>query len=152
MFKKQLSCILFFFFLTGIHAQDKKHRFHLTPNVNEHELYVSFSPVVHFTNQEYLKTLLKSVQGIKEIDKEFHMKFEKGIALSDDKLDYLENEAIRNSKNPESVKKLRNYLKVNIDNPTNERLVALATKLEELKEVEYCELLSIKPIESSGKK
>lgn len=138
--------ILFSLFVFTVNAQNRKEAVQLTPDADEHELYVSFLKTVHFDDQNYLQTVLDVVPGMKEIDEEFHLTFEKGIAISDQKLAFLEREALRISNNGESVRKLRNILKVKIDNPNNERLLALATKLLKLAEVEYCDLFPLKLI------
>lgn len=147
MYKKLLLNILIFVFTITLNAQDRKGVFYLTPDSNQHELYVSFLSTVQFKDSDYLKTLLTAVPDIKKINDEFHLQFEKGIAISDEKLNFMESEAIRVSKSGESVRKLRNILKVKINNPTNERLLDLASKLEKLSAVEYCSLQSLKPIQ-----
>ena len=137
---------LFFFVAIAINAQHRKEAVHLTPNVYAHELYVSFLAAVHLDGPDQHQTLLRIVPGMKEIDEEFHLNFEKGILISDEELNFLEREAIRISGDGEPVRKLRNILKVKIENPSNERLMALATKLLKLAEVEYCDLLPLQAI------
>lgn len=146
MKKNHLVYILFTFFAITLNAQNKKEAVQLTSDVNAHELYVSFLKTVHFDSQNYLQTLLDFVPGMKAIDEEFHLSLEKGIAISDEKLAFLEREATRISNNGESVRKLCNILKVKIENPTNDRLLDLATKLLKLEAVEYCDLLPLKPV------
>ena len=119
----------------------------LTPKVNQHALYVCFASSVQFNGHDYLSTLLASVRGLKPISDEYNPAFEKGIAISDEKLSFMESEAIRISGNGTSVRKLRNILRVTIDNPTNERLLDLAVKLQELPEVLYCNLLPLEPVQ-----
>lgn len=150
MKKKLLYYILILSFSVTISAQNRKGELYLTPGSNQHELYVSFLTSVQFDTSDYLNVLLRSVPEIKSINDQFHPQFEKGIAISDEKLNFMESEAIRISKNGASVRKLRNILKVKIENPTNERLLDLATKLEQLKEVDYCSLMSLTPIAPPG--
>lgn len=145
MKRKLFSCILFFYFAITIQAQNRKQPVQLISDVNEHELYVSFLNTVQIDTKNYRHTLL-DVQGMKEIDEEFHLNFERGIAISDEKLAFLESEAIRISGNGASVRKLRNILKVKIENPNNERMLDLAAKLLKLEAVEYCDLLPLKAI------
>lgn len=111
-----------------------------------HALYVGFSDKVSFGDRELKEVLLASVPGMKALDSAFQLSVEKGIAISDEQLALMEREALRISKNSSSVRKLQNIVKVTIENPGNERLLALATKLLQLPEVAYCDLVSMDPV------
>lgn len=150
MDKKLLPCILLFFFPIMIQAQNKIQGSQPALADSSHELYVSFSEAVHFDRTGYLEELLASIPEMNAINNEFHLLCEKGIAISEEQLDFMESEAIRISKNGQSVRKLRNILKVSIDNPTNERLQALSAKLEKLPQVRYCSLVSTAPVHPPG--
>ncbi len=145
MLKKLLLYFSFFSFLITAHAQGTKESVQLNLGSNSHELYVCFDETIQFNGVNYLKVLLTSIPEIKAINKEFHLEFEKGITISDEKLAFMETEAIRISKSGASVRKLRNILKVRIENPTSERLNVLASKLEKLSQVEYCDMMSLEP-------
>ncbi|TGD57957.1 S8/S53 family peptidase [Flavobacterium humi] len=146
MDKKLLSCILLFFFSIMGQAQNKIEGSQPSLADTGHELYVAFSEEVHFDGPNYKETLLGSIPEMKVIEQEFHLQCEKGIAISDEQLNFMESEAVRISKNSQSVRKLRNILKVTIDNPTNERLQVLSAKLEKLPQVRYCSLMSTMPV------
>ncbi|MGH2666410.1 S8/S53 family peptidase [Flavobacterium sp.] len=150
MVKKLLSHILFFFFLVTVQAQNKILPSQSVLDNSNHELYVSFSEVIHFDHADYLRILLTAIPEMEVINEEFHPQFEKGIAITDEQLNFMENEAVRISKSGQSVRNLRNILKIRIDNPTNERLLDLSAKLEKLTQVKYCSLLSSTPIQPPG--
>ncbi|WP_300569699.1 S8/S53 family peptidase [Flavobacterium sp.] len=150
MNKKLLLSLLSFFFLLKVSAQNKIEGFQTPSDQFGHELYVSFFTTIEFNDSDYLGTLLTEIPEMNAINNEFHLQFEKGIAISDEKLDFLESEAIRISKSGASVRKLRNILKVKIDNPTKERLQTIQSELEKLAQVEYCSLMSLQPVTPPG--
>ncbi len=150
MNKKILLSVLSFFFLLKVNAQNKIEGSQTNSDQFGYELYVSFSTSIEFNNSNYLETLLTSIPEMNAIDDEFRLQFEKGIAISEEKLNFMESEAIRISKDGASVRKLRNILKVNVVNPTKEQLQAIQSKLEKLSQVEYCSLVSLQPVHPPG--
>lgn len=150
MNKKLLLAILSFFFLLKVNAQNKIEGSQINSDEFGHELYVSFFTTIEFNDSNYLETLLTSIPEMNTLNDEFHLNFEKGIAISEEKLNFMESEAIRISKDGASVRKLRNILKVKIDNPTKERLQTIQSELEKLSQVEYCSLMSLQPINPPG--
>lgn len=140
-----ISCALFS--LSVSFGQDRKGSFVLEKGSASHELYVSFQPTLHFEGEAYQVVVLERIPNFKVLQEEYNIVLEKGILISDEKLEEMEQKAIELTGKGNSVAKLRNILKVRIDNPTNERLLELARKLEGLQEVEYCSLNSLEPVQ-----
>ncbi|MCL9806157.1 S8 family peptidase [Flavobacterium amniphilum] len=142
---KQLTYLLI---LTSLHffAQNRKGNLHLTPNSESHELYISIKPSINLNPEDFNKDLIQLIPEMKSLITEYGIHFEKGINISEDKLKFLSSEAFRLTKNDVSIQKLRNILKIKINNPTNQKLWELAEKLEALKDVEYCSLMTLTPI------
>ncbi|MEZ0005686.1 subtilisin family serine protease [Flavobacterium sp. 28YEA47A] len=146
---KKITLIISFalFSLSASFAQDRKGGFVLEKGSTAHELYVSFEPSLHFEGEPYEAAVLQRIPDFKALQAEYNITLEKGISISDQKLQEMEQKAIELTGKGNSVAKLRNILKVKIDNPTNERLWELAKKLEGFQEVEYCSFSSLEPIQ-----
>lgn len=146
---KKITLIISFalFSLSASFAQDRKGSFVLEKGSAAHELYVSFEPSLHFEGEAYEAAVLQMIPDFKALQAEYNITLEKGIPISDQKLQEMEQKAIELTGKGNSVAKLRNILKVKIDNPTNERLWELAKKLEGFQEVEYCSFSSLEPIQ-----
>lgn len=127
-------------------GQTRKGDFVLEKGSSSHELYISFDKSLNFEESTYDFTVLQAIPEFKILKEEYNIVLEKGILISDEKLLELEKKAIELTGTGNSVTKLRNILKAKIDNPTNERLLELAKKLEALNAVEYCSLSSLEPI------
>lgn len=146
---KKITLIIHFILLSIVvsYGQNRKGDFVLEKGSNTHELYVSFDSSLHFDGESYEAVVLQAIPGFKTLQEEYHLIFEKGIGISEEKLNELEQKAIELTGKGNSVAKLRNIVKVKIQNPTNERLLALAKKMEEFQKVEYCSLSSLEPIQ-----
>lgn len=139
------TLLLFLFFGLNLLAQSRKGEFALAPDTDSHALYVCFSERLVFEREDYFE-VLAHVDGIEGLIEEYEAEFYKGIPISDEKITELSLAAKANGFDGKSALKLRNILKINIQNPTNARLLAFAEKLEKLQEVEYCSLVPLKPI------
>ncbi|HSD14627.1 MAG TPA: S8/S53 family peptidase [Flavobacterium sp.] len=139
------AILLFFFFNSLLFAQNRKGEFRLAPNTQQHELYVSFDESVVFNDENY-NSVLVQLPEIKLLIEEFSVQFRKGIVISDDKTDELYKAAKQNGHDGKSISKLSNILKVTIDNPSNERLMVLASRLEKSDVVTYSCLMPLQPI------
>lgn len=127
-------------------GQTRKGDFRLEKGSSSHELYVSFDKSVSFDSESYNSIVLQAIPESEAIQREYNLAFHKGISISDEKLNEMEQKAFELTGSGSSVAKLKNIVKVTIDNPTNERLLALAEKLEKFDKVEYCSLSSLEPI------
>lgn len=137
--------LIFLFFNAFLFAQNRKGEFRLAPNTQQHELYVSFTESVVFNGENY-RNVLFQLPEIKALIEEYGAQFQKGIVISEDKTEELFKAAKQNGHDGKSVSKLKNILKVTIDNPSNERLMALASRLEKLDEISYSCLMPLQPI------
>lgn len=136
----------FLFFTLNLLAQHRKGEFRLLSDSEAHELYVAFNGKVVFQGENYNEQLVQQSPDLKAVIEAYQLQFEKGIPVSEAQLQLLSEGAIRTSGNDRSIQKLKNILKVQIPNPTNEKLLELAKKLESFTEVDYCALESLKPV------
>lgn len=129
----------FFSFLCSTYAQQENEAFNL---------YVAFDLSLDFTSlKSYNAIVLSHISDFDKIQKEYKINLSKGISISDEKLNFLSNSAIAVSGSDVSVRKLSNIFKVSIENPTRERLLALAEQLKTLKGVEYASLMASSAIQ-----
>ncbi|CAM3606858.1 hypothetical protein FSS13T_21530 [Flavobacterium saliperosum S13] len=141
--------VLLLFSTVSLFAQSRKGEFQLAPNTGQHELYVSFFDVLVFQDDNY-EQVLSQKDEIKELIAQYAIRFHKGIQISDEKTEAFFEAAKQNGHDGKSVLKLKNIVRFEIENPTNERLLALATQLEKLDVVEYCSLMPLEPIAPPG--
>lgn len=139
------TLLLFLFLNFSLFAQSRKGEFRLAPNTDRHELYVSFSDGIVFDGENYLEVLLQ-IDEIGKLVEEYGIQFQKGISIPDEKIETFFLAAKQNGHDGKSVLKLRNILKVVVENPSNELQLELAKRLEELSEVNYCSLMPLLPI------
>ncbi len=145
---KKITLIIVFalFSVFSSFGQTRKGDFRLEKGSSSHELYVSFDKSLSFDSESYDSIVLQAIPEFGAIQREYNLVFHKGIPISDEKLNEMEQKAFELTGSGSSVAKLKNIVKVTIDNPTNERLLALAEKLEKFDKVEYCSLSSLEPI------
>lgn len=118
-----------------------------TENIISYDLYVCFNETIQFNDEDYLNKILILIPELQNLVVDYNLQFEKGIAISEQKLLFMESEALRISNSSKSVQKLRNILKVKIDNPTLDRLQFIANTLKTLPQIEYASLLSSQPVQ-----
>lgn len=117
----------------------------MAPNSDSHELYVSFSESIIFQDENYSDVLAQN-DALKTLISNYGINFQKGLPITEEKIESLYSAAKKNGFDGKSALKLRNILKISIPDPTNERLYALASELEKLNAVEYCSLNTLTPI------
>jgi len=122
------------------YGQVKKGEFHLQKGSDSHELYVCFK------SDKVKKNGDVTVAEVKNLQTKYGLNFKYSLMIPEEKLDEMEQNAIKLTGSGESVSKLRNIFVVKIDNPSNERLLSLANELEKISAVEYCSLISLEPI------
>lgn len=144
---RKIYFLLLFIIKVTVFAQVKKGEFYLTPSSDAHELYVAFNTSVDFNGVISSENAINNIPQLESIFTQYGVQLEKGVLLSDEKIDQMSKQALRNSKSDSSIKLLKNIAKVKIENPTNQRLFELAGLLEAFKEVDFCSLLSLNPID-----
>lgn len=144
---RKIYFLLLFVIKVSVFAQVKKGEFYLTPDSDAHELYVAFNTSIDFNGQMSSSNVINNIPQLESIFTQYGVQLEKGVLLSDEKINQMANNALRISKSDVNVKRLKNIAKVKIDNPTNQRLFELAGLLEGIKEVDFCSLLSLNPID-----
>lgn len=117
---------------TPLFAQNRMGNLRLLPGSN-HVLYVAFE-----TGQ--------TPDGYEGLAAEYGISARAGFAISPEKLEEMATSALKNTGSSVSVDRLKNIYRLNIFNPTNERLLELAQKLEALKGVAYCTLSPLSPV------
>lgn len=128
-------------------AQNRKGTLKLHKGSDAHKLYVSFKEKLNLReSDDFAKDIAAYMPEFKKLSEEYSITVRKGIAISPQKLNELEALAVKNTGNGKSVAKLSNIVELKIENPTNERLLALGQKLEKSEGVEYCSLMSAKLI------
>lgn len=132
-----LCCFLF--------AQPKKGNVSLTPGSASHRLYVSFHPGIDVSNAN-AAGISALVPGFAELAANYTITVQRAVPIPEAKLQELEALALKYTGSAASVAKLRNIIQIEIENPVNEKLLELALALEELEEVEYCDLISAEPV------
>ena len=143
--KKLLLVFLLAVFCSAF-GQNRKGIFQLDANSSKHELYVSI-PSVAIDRLETIDQLLFELNDtFFQLSNEYNILYEKGLSISDEKLDEMILDAEKIGGNVQAILKLRTIFKVTIPNPTNERLYDLATQLELIDEVEYSSLVSLQPV------
>jgi subtilisin family serine protease len=140
---KNILFIFSFLFSLYVNAQSRKNQFHLNANSNQHELHISFDTEVVLKDKE---SILIQFPEIATLSDEFQLNFEKTISFSEEKWNDLEKNAKQFTGNSSSVHHLKNIFKVVVANPSNEKLLLLATAFEKLNGVNYASLISLKPI------
>lgn len=141
--KKYISVLIgFFSFVISGFSQEAKEEFNL---------YIAFDLSFDFnTSASYNEVIISHIPDFEKIQKGYQLNLSKGISVSDEKLELLSKSAISVSGNDISVRKLNNIFKVDIENPTKERLNILAKELKNLQGVEYVSLMSAIPVKPPG--
>jgi hypothetical protein len=129
-----------------INAQNQKTESKFNSDVSKQELYVSFITNTVIKDSKGLDFFIASSPELFDIKLHYQLQFEKGISISEEKLEFLEKEATRISGNGESVRKLRNIFKVKTPDTTNENLQNIALVLQKSKQVAFCSIMSLEPI------
>ncbi|MCL2290243.1 MAG: S8 family peptidase [Bacteroidetes bacterium] len=129
-----------------VFSQNRKGSFCLQPNSDKHELYVSFYSDDFLDPENALQIAIDKIDGFQKLVTEYVITLQKGITISDNKLDKFANNAAKNNRSGASIYKLKKIYKVQSLNNDNETLYELAGKLELLGGVEYASLVSLTPI------
>jgi hypothetical protein len=143
---KKITWLLVLLSVTFGYAQNRKGQLRLGSTDYPHELYVSFGMNIALISNDFEKELKEKNAEFKALSEQYSFEITKGIAMTEEQLFMMENRALKVSKSANSVKKLRNIFKISIPNASNEELLALASEIEKISIVEYCNLSSLEPI------
>lgn len=141
---KKLLILSVFLISILMNGQTRKNQFLLNSTSNKHELHVSFNSAIVLKNKESILTQFSEITVLSE---EFQLNFEKSISFTDDKWNEFEKNAKLYAGNSSSIHQLKNIFKVIVENPTNEKLLLLASEFEKLNSVIYASLISLEPIQ-----
>jgi len=145
--KKYFILIIVTCFIFAVFAQNRKGSFRLQPNSDKHELYVSFYSDSFLNQEDAFQIAIEEIEGFRKLVAEYSITLQKGITISNNKLEKLASNAAKKNRSNHSIYKLKKIYKVQCLNNDNETLYELAKKLEALKEVEYVSLISLTPIQ-----
>lgn len=137
-----LSLFISFF----LFSQNRKGQFFIADYSQNNELYVAFENNLEIHSTNYTEEISKINGGFANLSMEFSIHLEKGLPFSDEKLLEMMQQATNLKKDASAIKNLRTIFKIQFENSSNDRILALATKLEELSIVRYCEIVSSSPI------
>lgn len=143
---KKLFLVLFFTAFCQTFGQNRKGMFQLDPSSGQHELYVSIPSMEINESEDINRLVFESNNELAQLKEAYGIILEKGIPITDEKLDEMVSSALKLGENVQTISKLRSIFKVTIPNPTNDRLLALATDLELIDAVEYSCLVSLQPV------
>lgn len=143
---KKLFLVLFFTAFCQTFGQNRKGMFQLDPASGQHQLYVSIPSMEINESEDINRLVFESNYELAQLQDLYGIILEKGIPITDEKLDEMVSSALKLGENVQTISKLRSIFKVTIPNPTNERLFALATELESVDVVEYSCLVSLQPV------
>lgn len=138
--KNKITILLVALFAGFSYGQDGKGQLHLTPKSEYHRLYVSFK------DEGFKEKMASTGETLETLTKEYNVTYANAINVPQEKFEALQKLALKNTGSSKSVDKLMNILELKIDNPTNERMMALALSLEKLDNVEYCSLMPLDPV------
>ncbi len=144
--KKILLFLLVFCGLFGF-AQSRKGQLYLSSINAPHDLFVSFGLNVNFTSTEWTAELKNYSPDFKVVADKYNILLQKELLISEEKLQEMEVNALKISGSAAAVQKLRGIFKVQVSDPSNSRLLEIATELERLSIVEYCSLVSLEPVQ-----
>jgi hypothetical protein len=131
---------------TGL-AQSRKGEVHLSPKSKAHRLYVSFKHTLRPDNEQNYNAAIEAfLPGYKELEAQYGITAKKGIAISTEKLEELEELAVKNTGSGASVARLSAIAELTIADADNEKMLQLALELEKLDGVAYCSLMPVTPV------
>lgn len=129
-----------------VFSQNRKGQFLIADKAQSYELYVAFENNLGLQTTEFTKEISRKHSEFANIVSEFGLKLEKAVTISNEKLSEMEQQSADLNKDVTSIQNLRYIFKIEFENPTNQRKLILANKLEQLKIVRYCDLVSLSPI------
>lgn len=120
--------------------------FQLDPTSGQHELYVSIPSIEINETEDINRLVFASNRALAQLKEAYGIILERGIPITDEKLDEMISNARKSGGSVQTILKLRSIFKVTIPNPTNERVLALAADFELIDAVEYSCLVSLQPV------
>lgn len=128
--------------VVSVTAQKRNNVLKVHDNISAYKLFVSFNNGVSLGNStDYAKDLMAYIPEFQALSETYGITVHKTININPAKLEELERLAVKNTGSGKSVAKLPNIVELRIDNPTNERMLALGQALQKSDGVEYCSLM-----------
>src|SRR5690606_31307552 len=110
-------------------------------------IFVAFDRSMNIDRQNALSELSAQVVGFDKVLESYTFDLKYSFVFSEEKLQKLEEQALRISGSAKSIQDLRNIYDVVNDELTDEDLKQLANRLQRLPKVNYAELVDAKPVQ-----
>lgn len=144
--KRLFTLTLLLLCVVSATAQKRKNVLKVHDNISAYRLFVSFDNGVNLgSSTDYAKDLTAYIPVFQSLSETYGITVHKTINISPAKVKELERLAVKNTGSGKSVTKLPNIIELKIENPTNERVLALGQALQKLDGVEYCSLMPAQP-------
>lgn len=116
-------------------------------NDRKHNLIVAFDSSINIDRHNAVSELSLRISGFEDILDEYNFDLKYSFVFSEEKLQEMEQQALRISGNSESIRNLRNVFDVINSDLTDEDLQKLSKNLQKLQGVVYVDLIDAKPVQ-----
>lgn len=134
--KKVTTIFLLFHFLVVLSQE----------NFRKHNLVVAFDSSMNIDRKNPLSDVLSEIKEFEDILNQYDFNLNYSFVFSEEKLQQMEEQALRISGSSKSIQDLRNIYDVVNNELTDEDLKQLANQLQRLPKVNYAELVDAKPV------
>src|SRR5690554_4408034 len=134
--KKVTTIFLLFHFLVVLSQE----------NFRKHNLVVAFDSSMNIDRKNPLSDVLSEIKEFEDILNQYDFNLNYSFVFTEEKLQQMEEQALRISGSSKSIQDLRNIYDVVNDELTDEDLKQLANRLQRLPNVSYAELVDAKPV------
>ena len=115
-------------------------------NGRSYNLIIAFDSSMDIDRKNAVSELSLSVEGFRDVLNKYNFDLKYSFVFSEEKLQQMEQQALRVSGNSESVRNLRNVFDVINADLTDGKLRNLSEDLQKLPRVTYVELIDAKPV------
>lgn len=115
-------------------------------NHRKYNLVVAFDSSLNIDRENALSDISAQVIGFEDVLESYTFDLEYSFVFSEEKLQQMEEQALRISGSAKSIQDLQNIYNVVNDGLTDENLKQLANQLQRLPQVNYAELVDAKPV------
>jgi len=135
---KKVATTLLLFHLLVVFSQEINRKYNLV---------VAFDSSINIARKNPLPDVLSEVKEFEDILNQYDFNLKYSFVFSEEKLQYMEEQALRISGSSKSIQDLRNIYDVVNDELTDEELKQLTNQLQRLPKVKYAELVDAKPVQ-----
>lgn len=113
----------------------------------KHNLIVAFDSSLKLDRENVKDDLINQIEGFSTISDKYNFELKYSFVFTEEKLQEMEQQALRISGSSESIRNLRNVFDVINNVLTDEELQYLSEDLQKLPRVAYAELVDAKPVQ-----